>query len=177
MSELWLPVVGYEGLYEISNLGRVRSMPRTVPCAAGKKFRVSPGKILKQANTKPYLMVPLSANGVHAQKLVHRLVLEAFAGPCPNGFQACHFNGNAIDNRIGNLRWDSPTRNHADNKRNGVTPIGESHHAAKLSVLAVRKAREMHAAGATITAISRHFGVSRASASKAIHRNTWGHVA
>lgn len=76
--ERWLPVPGWEGLYEVSDLGRVRSLPRP-----GGNNRLYGGKLLKPHVHKGYPMVPSAGGGERTMTQVHRLVLEAFTGPCP----------------------------------------------------------------------------------------------
>ena len=111
--EEWRPVVGFEG-YEVSNLGSVRSW-RTR--RASDRGRVLVGKFDRDG----YHEVCLSqgARGEFWRK-VHHLVLEAFVGPRPDGFEACHANGNASDNSAWNLRWDTCEANHLDKVRHGT---------------------------------------------------------
>lgn len=118
--ELWLPVWGYEGLYEVSSLGRVRSIDREVEHpTVGIVHRK--GKVLAQnpLNKDGYLGVGLSRGGTKKKRAVHLLVLESFVGPRPKGKQACHNDGNNTNNRAENLRWDTPKENVADIKRHG----------------------------------------------------------
>lgn len=114
-SENWLPVVGYARLYEVSDLGRVRSCPRLRAngvWAEGRVLRPGPQR-------RGYLTVCLiGPDGSKRSKRVHRLVLESFVGPCPAGFMACHFNDVPGDNRLSNLRWASRSENHVDAVRN-----------------------------------------------------------
>lgn len=72
-------------------------------------------------------------------KLVHRLVLDSFVGPCPDGHEACHRNGNPKDNRVGNLYWGTRSDNQRDAVRHGThrCPRGETHHKAVFSVATV----------------------------------------
>ena len=108
--ERWLPVVGYEGLYEVSDQGRVKRLARV-----GKSW-VLPERILKGShNYRGYAQVGMFGKS----KKVHRLVLEAFVGPCPKGMVACHWNDDPSDNRLENLRWDTEKANQADKMRNG----------------------------------------------------------
>lgn len=116
--EQWRPVIGWEGLYEVSDHGRVRSLARTV--AFGTRTRVVPPTVLKHGKTtqgKP--QVHLSGNGRKKVREVHILVLEAFVGQCPQGLEACHENDVADDNRLENLRWDTHSANESDKVRNG----------------------------------------------------------
>lgn len=119
VDEEWRPVVGYEGYYEVSSRGRVRSLPREVATFRG--VRVSPGRLLKTpASTGGYLRVTLSKEGLLKGRPVHVLVLEAFSGARPSPeHDACHWDGNPSNNRIENLRWDTKSANMADKMRHG----------------------------------------------------------
>ena len=112
--ERWLPVVGYEGLYEVSDLGRVRSLDRVSNATLRK------GRILRQSkNTQGRFQVGLHRDRRQTSKTVHKLVLEAFVGQAPPGLEACHNNGNHEDNRLENLRWDTKSSNVLDQVRHG----------------------------------------------------------
>lgn len=95
------------------------------------------------ANRGGYQEVTLrTGDGHQATCLVHRLVLEAFVGPPPDGCVGCHENGIRSDNRVGNLRWDTPTSNIHDKRRHGTHREGEGHHNAALTneqATAIRK--------------------------------------
>ena len=109
--ESWLPIAGYEGSYEVSDLGRVRSLDRLVPHGA-RLMRVD-GRILKQlVNSRSgYLAVSLCLGGKNHTFTVHRLVANAFLGPRPELLECCHSNGDPLDNRAANLRWDTHQAN------------------------------------------------------------------
>ncbi|MDP9143661.1 MAG: NUMOD4 motif-containing HNH endonuclease [Actinomycetota bacterium] len=113
--ERWAPIPGRPG-YQASDLGRIRSVDRTVTHKNGRTFRLR-GRILTAA--------PLP-NGYHHTftgagrgGYVHRMVLEAFVGPCPDGMEACHGPGGQPDNRLVNLRWDTKSANAQDMIRLG----------------------------------------------------------
>lgn len=111
--EQWKPVVGYEGYYEVSDRGRVRSTDRTVPSSSRNGgFRHRPSVILRQKERRNgYMSLSLSLNGVIKDVLVHRLVAKAFL-PNPNGFdQVNHKNMNKADNRVENLEWCDQSMN------------------------------------------------------------------
>lgn len=116
----WLPVPGYEGHYEVSDAGTVRSLYREVRTKGGW-VQSHAGKPLKAGtvNGNCHQLVVLSKNGVVKSFLIHRLVLEAFVGPRPLGMWACHANDDGRDNRLENLRWDTPSANSLDCIRNG----------------------------------------------------------
>ena len=110
--EIWKDIPGYEGKYQASSLGRVRSVDRYQKCRRGKtECQIFyPGKLLKANSTKtrPYLKV---STGHDTPREVHVLVAAAFHGPCPKGCEVLHINGNLRDNRPENLRYDT----HAEN--------------------------------------------------------------
>lgn len=113
--ENWKPVVGFEGLYEVSDQGRVRSLNRV-----RSNGRFYPSKILSPPKRGRYLKVSLISGGVHFQRSVHRLVLEAFVGPAPEDKPfGLHLNDIPTDNRLENLRWGNASENKFDEIRNG----------------------------------------------------------
>lgn len=116
----WRPVAGYEGHYEVSDQGNVRSIDRVVINRDGVK-RTLRGKMLRPGDGGTgHLIVSLNLNGVASSKKVHRLVLAAFVGPCPAGLVVCHNNGDPTDNRLSNLRYDTYSENLHDRVRHGV---------------------------------------------------------
>lgn len=115
MNEEWRPVLGCESSYEVSNLGRVRSVDRVVNFTDGR-VRPYKGKELK-LKTSPYGYHLASIEG--RWRFVHRLVLEAFIGPCPPGMECRHLDDNKTHNRLPNLCWGTRIENRADMIRNG----------------------------------------------------------
>lgn len=120
--EEWRPVVGWESKYEVSNLGRIRSIPRVVRGGRGSHRNV-PQTIRKQFPTNSgYMIVGLSNGQNSRSRLVHVLVLEAFVGPRPSDMEACHFDGDKTNNVLSNLRWDKKRNNNLDAVRVGTRP-------------------------------------------------------
>ena len=121
--EIWKPVVGYEGFYEVSNMGRVRSLPRQTVhgLRGGSSIRTVNGVMTPQeCSTKnrakgwqTYLTVKLG-RGVKGQKtcLIHRIVAEAFLPNPEHKREVNHLNGDKHDNRVENLEWVSSSDNH-----------------------------------------------------------------
>jgi NUMOD4 motif len=169
--ETWLPVPGWEGLYEVSDLGRIRSLKR------GTVSGVRGGRILSQHLRRRYLAVLLSRPGTRFTVNVHRLVLAAFAGPCPQGQQTRHGRGGALDNRLVNLSYGTPAENMADKVRDGtvghIGPSGERNGNAKLTAAIVDECRSCRAAGVTIAALARLHGVDQSTMSVALAGKTW----
>lgn len=116
-AEQWLPVVGWEGLYEVSDFGRVRSISRTVE-RRGEVYE-KPGRVLKPIRRTYHFGVSLYADGKSTPRPIHRLVLEAFVGPRPEGMECCHLDDDPTNNRLSNLRWDTHSANQYDQVRNG----------------------------------------------------------
>lgn len=121
--ERWLPVVGWEDLYLVSDWGRVWSLDRID--AAGRRWR---GRILRPQRTNDlgHLSVPLSRDSTTRQFLVHRLVMAAFAGACPEGQEVRHWDGNPANNRLSNLLYGTRQENMRD-----VLRYGTHHNTAK----------------------------------------------
>lgn len=113
--EQWKPVVGYEGLYEVSDHGRVRSVDRVLVKSDGRRMTIK-GKLLKGGTHQGY--VNHKMQGV--TKYTHVMVLEAFDRPRHPGEEARHLNDIKSDNRLINLRWGSRSDNAKDRVRNGI---------------------------------------------------------
>jgi len=176
--ERWLPVVGYEGLYEVSARGQVRSLDRTIRQGALGYLRNYPGRLLAQACNGGYWKVTLSREGRARFVCVHRLVLEAFDGPCPPGQQALHGPaGRLVNYWPENLRWGTPTENQRDRRRDGTMLLGDRHPTAKLTEAAVRELRARYAAGGVVhRELAAEYGVAEPTIAKVIARRSWRHV-
>lgn len=116
MKEVWRDVIGFEGLYQASNLGRIRSLDRQV--RSGNRYNknigvaVKRGKVLKQVDIGlGYLQVCLRKNNKNYSRYVALLVWEAFNGPIPKGMQVNHINEDKSDNRLENLNLMTPKEN------------------------------------------------------------------
>ena len=162
MSEIWRPVAGYEGLYEVSNLGNFRSVDRWVDFADGRR-RFFEGRPLKlKINADGYPLVLLSAGMARKKwRLAHIQVTAAFIGPCPDGKETCHNDGVPTNIAASNLRYDTRSRNHADKMIHGTAAFGSKHHSAHIPDETVAAIRD---ANGTITEIADRFGVSRTHA-------------
>jgi hypothetical protein len=120
MEEVWKPIINFDNLYEVSNLGRVRSCDRQVNCSRGANKRLWKGKILSQiiAATRKYSMVSLSKKGTVYKKYVHRLVAEAFLENPKETVN--HKDGNKQNNSVSNLEWCSYSENNKHAYRQGL---------------------------------------------------------
>jgi hypothetical protein len=168
MSELWKDIAGYPR-YQVSSLGRIRTW------LGRKGARLPEPWILKQAEVRGYRRISLTQDGEDSGHFVHRLVLEAFVGPRPDGMQACHQNGVRSDNRCTNLRWDTCKRNHADKRAHGTAQIGEKHPRAILDEASVVQMR-VHKGWLGSDVLASTFGVCRSAVVKVWSKQLWPHV-
>jgi HNH endonuclease/NUMOD4 motif len=115
-NERWLPIAGYENFYEVSDLGRVRSLRRKT----GSGWRG--GRVLKgRPHPKSgHLQVQLSVANVAKHKYVHVLVARAFIGECPPGQEVRHLDGNPGNNAVENLTYGTRSENNLDAVRHGT---------------------------------------------------------
>jgi hypothetical protein len=120
--ETWLPVPGYEGYYEASDMGRVRSVDRVVMRSNGVS-QFWKGRVLRpgRAMTSAHLHVSLRTPCIRPKTIrVHQLVMQTFVGPPPEGLEDCHANNDATDNRLENLRYDTHAANMRDLANRGI---------------------------------------------------------
>lgn len=122
--ETWKPVVGWESRYEVSNYGRVWSISRKIAHRGGT--RTVGGRMLKCSPLRSgHMTVALCESSDRQVKyLVHRLVLEAFVGPCPEGMEGLHYDDIPANNHLSNLRWGTRSDNMHDRTRNGIDMNG-----------------------------------------------------
>lgn len=183
---IWLPVVGFEGSYEVSDAGDVRSLDRQIDqknWRGNLKTYTYKGKLLKlQEDKDGYIRASLYCRKKLFFKPVHLLVLEAFVGERPGSgdmIHGCHGNGDKKDNRLSNLRWDTKEENCLDRDRHGTTARGEAQGSAKLTEEQVREIRKLHVPRSRTlgnVALAKRFGVSDALISNIIKGKNWKHV-
>jgi len=158
--EEWRDVVGFEGIYQVSNFGRIQT--------------VKTGKIKEQtiskADNRPYLS--LWKNNKIKVCRPHKLVMEAFVSLRPEGLECCHNDGNPQNNNLNNLRWDTPKNNHADKVKHGTTNRGEQCGTAKLTLDQVRAIRQDNRLQRIIAA---EYGVKDNTISRIKSFKRWAH--
>lgn len=176
LPEVWLPVIGYEGIYEVSDQGRVRSVDRIVVYCDGERHRIR-GVDLSPIPRRGYLSVHLSAGNNRRKVGIHRLVCAAFLGVCPNDLEVNHKNGDKHDNRLCNLEYATASENQQHASTVLGCWIGERNGSAKLNHESVRRIRELRMIGMTYKGIASKIGVSSAAVGRVITGNAWAHVA
>lgn len=124
-----------------------------------------------KSNDRGYLRVTLK--GFSYQQRIHRLVLEVFIGPCPEGMEACHGDGNRANNRLDNLRWD--TRSANENDKDQTYKMGENNNQAVLTAKDVRTIRNAYIGrgGPTLKELAQRFEVSINTIHQVVKQKTW----
>lgn len=166
--EVWKDIPGYEGKYQASNLGRVRSLDRRVPCSHGAT-RLMRGRILKPAGSKrdPHLSVVLGHGATGS--MVHQLVALAFLGPCPPGQEVRHLDGDPLNNRADNLAYGTRTENILD-----VYRVGKAWRTLTTEqALDIRRRLQTGEQGATL---AKEYGVSQSCISAIKTRRTYSWI-
>ena len=178
--EQWKPIKGYKHLYEVSDIGRVRSLDRVVEqlnkgvnlCTHHYKGRVR--KLCTDGGG--YRIVGLHRSGKYKTYLIHRLVFRAFHGKI-TAENIMHLDGDTSNNRAENLRQGSARCNHAFKIEHGTQARGERHGCCKLTEENVIEIRELLVVGElTQAAIAEIYGVSSGTVGHIAARRTWKHV-
>jgi hypothetical protein len=159
-------VLGFEGLYVVSNDGRVFRLPGTPKCRYGRELR-------PHIDYCGYKTLALKKDNKTHQRFVHRLVLEAFQRRRGAFEVARHLNGNKLDNRNGNLCWGTVKENTKDSVKHGSVPHGQRHWKAKLTPVQVRYIRESKKSD---TVLARLVGIQRGSVWLIRNKRNWKRV-
>jgi len=178
--QIWKDVVGYEGYYQVSDRGLVRSLSRVVSVERlGKKVERRLGQRYLRPAAMPsgHLQVSLTKDGKSKSLLVHILVLEAFKGPRPGdsmNWHGCHEDGEPSNNRLTNLRWDTRSGNEMDKVTHGRSNRGTRNRASKLSEVQAKEIKARIALGEQSPTIALLYGVSRGAINAIKCGRAWG---
>lgn len=174
MTEFWKPVPGWEDRYLVSDAGRVKSL-----CHRGKPRKVA--ALLSPAESSTgYHSVTFCRDGVMTRKMVHRLVLEAFTGPCPDKHECGHLNGNPRHNYLANLKWITRKENAEHRDKHGQTSRGEDRPLSVFTESEVRAMRMMMGCGfrksKLVNLVVEHKGCDPTVVRDILAFRTWRHV-
>lgn len=165
-----MDINGYEGMYEISNMGRLRSYYK------GKWPQVEPTILDCGLNYKGYRRARLVKNGRSRSLRISRMVLEVFSGPCPKGMQCAHLDGNRTNDVITNLKWVTPKENQSHRFSHGTAIYGERCHLSKLKDKEVIEIKKRLLLGERGCDLAVEFGMSRPAMSSIKNGRSWAHV-
>ncbi len=176
--EIWKDVPGYEGQYQVSSEGRVRSLAREVDVpltrwgAKGTR-RVNEAVMSLQKDKRNRVFVALRREGAAKRFTVASLVASAFIGPRPEGALVLHGDGDSTNNHVKNLRYGSHSDNIEDARTHGTLSQGETQWLSKLTASEVLFIRITDMSGVDL---AKHYGVTPACISAVRQRKNWKHV-
>lgn len=152
--------------YEFHHDGFVISMVKATP------------RIMKPIKMGQYVGLQLKRSDGHTEKAyLHRLICEAYHGPCPVGMECRHIDGDKKNNAAANLAWGTKAENETDKQNHGTAPSGEKNGMAKMTEAEVRNMRlHRKLTGESYARIARSFGVSTMTAYRAITKKQWRNV-
>ena len=175
LKEVWRNIPKYEGLYQVSNLGKVRSLDRHVKDSNNERRRFLKGKLLKHGITNKYQHVTLCIKSEQKTYSVHCLVMLAFKGTPPKDKEVAHNNGVRDDNKLTNLRYATKVENSLDRIEHGTSNKGERHgrtHLTETDVRVIRKISKQFLG----KELARRYNVSTAVISNILSRKSWVHI-
>lgn len=191
MQEIWLPVIGYEGSYEISNFGNVKSVdrwinyPSSIRHKYGKEIKIkafsqfAKGIHLVQCIVSSgYSAVSLKINSINKTASIHQMVATVFIENKNNLPQVNHIDGNKLNNHVNNLEWCTASHNMIHAFRMGLKKpnIGESAGGCKLTTNDVLAIRQMIFNGISQRKIAAIYGMSQGAIRDISNRKNWSHI-
>lgn len=159
--EQWRDVIGFEGLYQVSDFGNIKNAKTGLIKKLNFNKRLNRPQICLSKFDKTTTYYP------------HKLVMEAFVSKRPEGMECCHADGDPWNNALTNLRWDNRANNSQDKFKHGTQKMGEKHPMSKLTVekvLAIRQDTRIH------RMIAIEYGISQSVISEIKSKKSWAHV-
>lgn len=173
--ESWQDIPGYEGLYQASSLGRIRSLDRITISRNGRQIHLR-GRVLKQSpDSCEYLRVNLYKDFKRENACVHVIVCRTFSGPRPAAKHARHLDGVKANCRSGNLVWGTKSQNQMDRAAHGTSNRGERCGNAKLTRRQIRSIRMVYGRGdVSYATLATKHEVNKGTIGKIVRRTLWG---
>ena len=174
--EIWKDIAGYEGLYQASNLGQIKTLSRVV-FRPQSNLPVKERILKQQLNKNGYLQVTISVQAIRKCLYVHRLVLSAFKGQ--SNLDCNHVDGNKVNNRLDNLEFVTKSENSLHAYKTGLVPIrnmpkGIKHHRAKVTEEIVTEIRK--SSTEDLNFICNKYNVSKSTYHKIKSKKSWRHI-
>lgn len=169
----WLPVVGYEGIYEVSEYGDVRLLVRR------KGRKMPPDGMMKIQVRGGYKVVTLTDDKKNSKmRKIHKLIADAFLGECPEGMEVDHIDGNKLNSQLNNLEYVTHQENVQRARNLGLQRQikGSEQWLAKLTEHQITEIREKHRRGIKQSVLAVEYGVTQAAIYLIIKRINWKHV-
>lgn len=172
--EEWKDVKGYEGFYEVSNLGNIKSLDRVIQRKTSN-MKIKGRQMSQYLGNAGYPMINLCINGKCKRHLVHRIVATAFLPNPLNKGYVNHIDGNKQNSNLENLEWSTPTENSIHAHEYGLANVsrGEKQHSAKLNEEKVKYIRE---SSKTVKELSLVFNVSEQAIRDVKNKRSWKHI-
>lgn len=171
--EEWKAVVGFEGFYEVSQMGNVRSLQRQIETSRGVRT-LNARRMTPFANDKGYWKVAITKHGTEHWKCIHKLVAEAFLQNPLMLPEVDHIDGDKNNNGFSNLRWSSRLDNIRSAWNLGLYPSGAEINSAKLSEQQVREIRQLYSDHSTpVRTLAKLYGVGSSTIFRILHRTAW----
>lgn len=175
--EIWKDIPGYEGRYQVSTRGRVKTLARKVLRGGfwrNKQEKLKEGRV----NDAGYVAVTLFKGDKGKTFLVHTLVLLTFIGPCPEGMECRHFpDSTRTNNNVENLSWGTRKENYADKKFHGTWQQGSRIGTSKLTEEEVAEIKMLlKERRLSQVKIAERYGVTHRVIGRILHEQSWAHV-
>ena len=177
MSEIWKDIEGYEGLYQVSNRGRVKSLERIVMRKNGRPYSVPELIKERQIDHKGYDRIGLNKNGKKKRFFVHRLVLQAFNQSSDETLEVNHIDGNKLNNNVENLEWVTSSENSIHAFENNLhNHQGERNTNASITDSEAKEIKKLKGKGLTQKEVGEMFGTTNYVVANIWNRRGWTHV-
>lgn len=162
----WKDIPGYEGLYQVSADGQIKSSKYI----KGRRFEIKKQDL---SGTRKYYAIELSKNGKTKKYLIHRLVALAFIGPRPDKHDINHIDGNKLNNHYSNLEYITRTANRNHAIKLGLVPTGTKNPSAKLNQAQLKEIFALRNQGATLKSLGLKFNVTLVAITNALSGKTY----